>query len=114
MKSPADDAPSAGKAVEVKASRKVVLARFREHLNETEEITANVPDDIQKLLGERGRMIPDLILGEAPPYELLAVRRTLSATQRHDMQRVVGRFRLRRSSHASVATGNCRQLGVGL
>jgi hypothetical protein len=83
-KPPVGTEPSS-KDKEVKASRKVVLAKLREHLETTGEASADVPAEIQRVLGERGRMVPDLILGEAAPYELLAVRRTLSAMQRHDM-----------------------------
>src|SRR5439155_3337820 len=70
-KKPSNEAPSAGRGAEIKASRKVVLERFRQHLDETEEVTDEVPTEIRQVLGERGRMTPDLILGEAEPYELL-------------------------------------------
>jgi hypothetical protein len=75
--------PSASEHLPVKASRKIVVARFRECLNGA---GVELPEDVRKVLGDRGRMTPDFLLGGGPPYELVTVRRILSASQRHDMQ----------------------------
>jgi hypothetical protein len=66
-----------------KASRKLVIARLRHHLEATGEDISEVPADVRTVLSRHGCMTPDLMIAD----EFLAVRQTLSAAQRHDMQK---------------------------
>jgi hypothetical protein len=82
---PTDDTPSTDKGAPVRASRKVVLARFRDHLASLRETIAEVDGEMLASLRQRGRMCPDLVIAGKPPLQLVALRRSLTKLQRHDM-----------------------------
>jgi hypothetical protein len=69
----------------VKHSRQIIMARFAEHCENTEQAITEMNADQLAPLRHRGLMCPDFITTDGPPDELIAIRRSLSKTQRHDM-----------------------------
>ena len=90
--SPAVDRAESDLRRPVKHSRPVVMARFREHCLDTDEVIAVLNADQLAPLRHRGLMCPDFFTMDGPPDELIAVRRSLSKTQRHDMEQWIDIF----------------------